>query len=108
MSMRKLLRLMDTRSMTLSELASRLSLTESELKSRMELLVQMGNLEAVYVEDAPSEEGEGCPGCVLASVCKDEDTCSEGRPVVGYRLTDKGRRLARGTLDIEGDEAVDG
>jgi len=69
--------------------------------------VQLGNLEAVHLEGGPGGTEEGCPGCVLAAVCRDEDSCTEGRPVVGYRLTEKGRRLARGTLGAQG-EGVDG
>ena len=92
---RRLLALMDERSMTLSELAREMDMTEADLKSRMEMVVRMGHLEAVTI-DGDDMDAEGrCPNCVMASVCREED-CSDGIPVVGYRLTDKGRRLARG------------
>ena len=92
---RKLLILMDQRSMTLTELASEMDMTEADLKSRMEMMVRMGQLEAVMLDGEEPEPDAKCPGCVMASTCRD-DTCSEGAPVVGYRLTEKGRRLARG------------
>ena len=71
-------------------------MSEAELKSRLEMMVRMGHLEAIPLEGDGRQPDMDCPGCVMASLCREED-CSEGPPVVGYRLTDKGRRLARGT-----------
>jgi hypothetical protein len=92
---RKALALIDKGSTTLSEMALELGMTEADLKARLENMSRMGLLEAVTIPaDAADPEGH-CPGCVMASTCKD-DVCSDGNPTVGYRLTDKGRRLARG------------
>ncbi|NIP37310.1 MAG: hypothetical protein GWN18_20335 [Thermoplasmata archaeon] len=91
---RKALRLIDRGSITFSEMALELGMTEADLKNRLETMVMMGHLEAVTIPgDAIDPDGH-CPGCVMASTCR-EDVCSEGVPVVGYRLTEKGRRLAR-------------
>ena len=92
---RRMLALVDGGSITLSEMAHELGLTEADLKGRLEMQVRMGNLEAITLDVDDPEPEERCPGCVMASVCRDE-TCSDGAPVVGYRLTDKGRRIARG------------
>jgi hypothetical protein len=97
---RNALALIDAGSITLSEMALELGLTEAELKARLETMVRMGHLEAVTVPgDAVDPEGH-CPGCLMAGTCRDE-TCSDGVPVVGYRLTDKGRRLVRGKGAVE-------
>jgi len=95
---RKALQLIDRGSITLSEMAIDLGMTEADLKSRLEMMVMMGHLEAVTIPgDAIDPEGH-CPGCIMASTCR-ADECSDGAPAVGYRLTDKGRRLARGKGD---------
>ena len=92
---RKALQLIEKGSITLSEMAIELGLTEADLKSRLEMMVMMGHLEAVTIPgDAMDPEGH-CPGCTMASTCR-KDECSEGVPAVGYRLTEKGQRLARG------------
>lgn len=91
---RKALRLIDKGSITFSEMALELGMTEADLKNRLETMVMMGHLEAVTIPgDSVDPEGH-CPGCVMASTCR-EDVCSEGVPLVGYRLTEKGRRLVR-------------
>ena len=92
---RRTLALIDAGSVTLSGLAMELDMTEADLKNRLEMMVAMGHLEAVSIPGDAAEPEDHCPGCVLASTCR-EDVCSEGTPVVGYRLTDKGRRLVRG------------
>lgn len=92
---RKTLALLDGGSITLSEMARELEMSEPDLKNRLEMMVSMGHLEAVSFAPGEAEDGTACPNCVLASVCRD-DTCSKGAPVVGYRLTEKGRRLVRG------------
>jgi hypothetical protein len=92
---RKALMLIDRGSTTLSEMASELDMTEADLKNRLEMMVMMGHLEAVTIVGDSEEPEANCPGCVMASTCR-EDECSDGVPVVGYRLSDKGRRLARG------------
>lgn len=92
---RKALALIDKGSITLSKMALDLGMTEADLKDRLENMARMGLLEAVTIPaDAVDPEGH-CPGCVMASTCRD-DVCSEGDPTVGYRLTEKGRRLAGG------------
>ncbi|UCC92929.1 MAG: hypothetical protein JSW25_09735 [Thermoplasmata archaeon] len=92
---RKALVLIDKGSITLSEMAMELDMSEADLKSRLEMMVMMGHLEAVTIAGDSHDPDLDCPGCLMASTCR-EDECSEGVPVVGYRLTDKGRRLARG------------
>jgi hypothetical protein len=85
---------METRSMTLSEMALEMGMSEADLKNRLEMMASMGHLEAITIDsDNPDPEAD-CPGCVMASKCRVDD-CSDGVPVVGYRLTDKGRRLAQ-------------
>ena len=92
---RKALQLIDNGSITLSEMSIELGMTEADLKSRLEMMVMMGQLEAVTIPgDTVDPEGH-CPGCTMASTCK-VDECSDGVPVVGYRLTEKGQWLARG------------
>jgi hypothetical protein len=59
------------------------------------MMVMMGQLDAVTIDGDSTQPEMNCPGCLMASTCR-EDDCSDGVPVVGYRLTDKGRRLARG------------
>ncbi len=91
---RNTLTMIDEGSITLSEMALELGMTEADLKSRLETMVMMGHLEAITIpgdSDAPEEH---CPGCVMAGTCR-EDMCSGGVPVVGYRLTEKGRRIVR-------------
>jgi hypothetical protein len=87
--------MIDHGSITLSDMAVELGMTEADLKSRLEMMVMMGHLEAVTISGDTMDADMDCPGCLMASNCRDE-VCSEGVPVVGYRLTDKGRRLARG------------
>jgi hypothetical protein len=97
---RKALELIDAGSITLSEMALELGMTEAELKSRLETMVRMGHLEALTIPgDAVDPDGH-CPGCLMAGTCRDEE-CSEGVPVVGYRITEKGRRLIRGRGEAE-------
>jgi hypothetical protein len=91
---RKTLAMIDQGSITLSQMALELGMTEADLKSRLETMVMMGHLEAITVPGDANDPEEHCPGCVMASICKDE-VCSEGAPVVGYRLTEKGRRIVR-------------
>ncbi len=92
---RKALELIDRGSITLSEMALELGMTEADLKNRLEMMAMMGHLEAVTIpRDAIDPDGH-CPGCMMASTCR-EDLCSDGVPVVGYRLTDKGRRMVHG------------
>jgi len=92
---RKALQLIDSGSITLSEMALELDMTEADLKSRLEMMVMMGQLEAVTIPGDAIDADGLCPGCVMASTCR-EDECSDGVPAVGYRLTEKGQRLARG------------
>ena len=92
---RKVLGMIDSGSTTLSEMARELGMSEADLKSRLEMMVIMGHLEAVRLDGGPDQTEDACPGCLLASTCRD-DTCSEGEPVVGYRLTEKARRLVLG------------
>ncbi len=93
---RKLLILVDQGSMALGDMAVEMDMTEADLKGRMEMMVRMGHLEAMTIdEESPDPEGD-CPGCVMASKCQD-DTCTDGPVVVGYRITEKGRRIAQGT-----------
>jgi predicted ArsR family transcriptional regulator len=92
--LRKLLALLNQGSMTFSEVAVAMDLTEVELRNRLDMMVRMGQLEAVPIMgDSMDPEGD-CPGCVLSGRCHDDD-CSDGVPTVGYRLTEKGMRLAR-------------
>ena len=91
---RRLLVLLDQGSMSFSELAEELGLTQVDLKGRMELMVRMGHLEAIDLRGHHEDGGGGCPGCVLSGRCRDK-TCDDGTPMVGYRLTEKGMRLAR-------------
>ena len=91
---RKALAIIDRGSITLSVMAQELGLTEADLKNRLETMVMMGLLEGIPIPGDAIDPEEHCPGCVMASTCR-EDVCSEGVPVMGYRLTDKGRRLAR-------------
>ncbi len=93
---KRMLVMIDRGSMTLSAMAFQMGLTEAELKNRLEMMVRMGHLEAMTIDGDSLHPEADCPGCVMASKCKTEE-CSNGPPVVGYRLTDKGRRLARGT-----------
>jgi hypothetical protein len=97
---RKALELIDAGSITLSEMALELGMTEAELKTRLETMVRMGHLEALTIPgDAVDPDGH-CPGCLMAGTCRDE-VCSDGVPLVGYRLTEKGRRLVRGQGEVE-------
>ena len=96
---RKALMLIDKGSITLSEMAIDLGMTEADLKSRLEMMVMMGQLEAVTIPGDTMDAELDCPGCLMASTCR-EDVCSDGSPVVGYRMTDKGRRLARGKEEV--------
>jgi hypothetical protein len=84
--------MIDRGSITLSEMALELGMTEADLKSRLETMVRMGHLEAITIPADAERPDDHCPGCVMASTCR-EDVCSEGVPVVGYRLTDKGKRI---------------
>ena len=91
---RKLLILVDQGSMTLGDMAVEMDMSEADLKGRMEMMVRMGHLKAITIdEESPDPEGD-CPGCVMASKCQ-EETCSDGPTVVGYRITEKGRRIAQ-------------
>ena len=93
---RKLLTLIDRSSMTLGEMAVEMDMSEADLKGRMEMMVRMGQLEAITIdEESPDPEGD-CPGCVMAAKCR-EDICSDGPTVVGYRITEKGQRIAQGS-----------
>ena len=92
---KKMLVMIDQGPMTLSEMAEQTDLTEADLKNRLEMMVRMGHLEALHLDADAQEPEAACPGCVMAAKCQAEE-CSDGPPVVGYRLTDKGRRLARG------------
>jgi len=92
---RKTLALIEAGSLTISELALEMGMTEADLKSRLEMMVMMGHLEAITVPMDADDPEEHCPGCLMAGTCR-TDTCSDGVPVVGYRLTDKARRLLGG------------
>ncbi len=92
--LRKALMLIDKGSITFSEMALELDMNEADVKNRLETMVMMGHLEAVTIPGESADPEGHCPGCVMASTCK-QDACSDGIPVVGYRLTEKGRRLAR-------------
>ncbi len=86
----------------LPELAAKIGLREPELKNRLEMMVRMGYLEAINITEVP--EGElPCHGCLMAARCKDED-CSDGPPVVGYRLTEKGKRVAGAAPSLDKDK----
>jgi hypothetical protein len=98
-TIRQLLALLDEGGLTFSEVASRVGLGEVELRNRLEMMASLGHLEAVPVRGDGRGPEDQCPGCVFSARCK-KDTCSDGSPVVGYRLTDKGRRLARGSMAI--------
>jgi DNA-binding HxlR family transcriptional regulator len=82
-----------------SELADEFGLREPELKNRLEMMVRMGYLEAIHAHEVPEEELH-CHGCLMAARCKDDD-CSDGPPVVGYRLTEKGRRVASSATAVD-------
>ncbi len=98
---RELLILVDQGSMTLGDMAVKMDMSEADLKNRMEMMVRMGHLEAMAIgEESPDPEGD-CPGCVMASKCQD-DTCSDGPVMVGYRITEKGQRIARGPANGRG------
>jgi predicted ArsR family transcriptional regulator len=99
-TIRQLLAVLDEGGMTFAEVAARLGLGEMELRNRLDMMASMGHLEAVPVGGDDRDPAGSCPGCVFSSRCK-EDTCSDGMPVVGYKLTDKGRRLARGTISMD-------
>jgi DNA-binding HxlR family transcriptional regulator len=98
---KRMLVMLDRGSTTLSGMARQMDITEAELKNRLEMMVRMGHLESVPLHGDDPGSMANCPGCILASRCK-VDECSGGPPVVGYRLTDKGRRLARGVGRREG------
>lgn len=89
---RKALRLIEKGSITLSAMADELGMTEADLKNRLETMVMMGHLEAVRIPGDSRDPQLHCPGCVMASTCR-RDVCTDGAPVVGYRLTEKGSRL---------------
>ena len=89
---RKALRLVEKGSITLSAMAEVLDMTEADLKNRLETMVMMGHLEAVRIPGDSQDPQLHCPGCVMASTCR-QDVCTDGVPVVGYRLTEKGQRL---------------
>ena len=91
---RRLLELLDQGSMTFGQVAKEVGLTEAELRSRMDMLVRMGHLEAVPIGGDSLDPGADCPGCILSGRCL-SDSCSDGVPTVGFRLTEKGMRLAR-------------
>ena len=92
---RKLLTLIDQGSMTMGEMAVEMDMSEADLKGRMEMMVRMGQLEAITIDEgSPDPEGD-CPGCVMAARCR-EEVCSDGPVVVGYRMTEKGRRIVHG------------
>ena len=92
---RKMLTFIDQGSMSLGDMAVEMDMSEADLKGRMEMMVRMGHLEAITIEEGnPDPEGD-CPGCVMASKCE-EDICSDGPTIVGYRITEKGQRIARG------------
>ena len=97
----QLLVMLDEGGLTLSEMAERSGLGEVELRNRLEVMASMGHLEVVPIMGDDLGPDGSCPGCVFSSRCK-ADTCSDGMPIVGYRLTDKGRRLARGTIAVDG------
>jgi hypothetical protein len=92
---RNALALIDRGSITLSEMAMELDMSEADLKNRLEMMVMMGHLEAVPIAGDSPDPDLDCPGCLMAGTCR-EEVCSDGVPVVGYRLTAKGKRLARG------------
>ena len=92
---RKALALIDRGSITLSEMAMELDMSEADVKNRLEMMVMMGHLEAVTIPADTMDAEADCPGCIISSRCR-EDECSDGIPVVGYRLTDKGKRMAQG------------
>jgi predicted ArsR family transcriptional regulator len=101
---RRLLVLLDQGSMTFGRVAQEMGLSEAELRGRMEMMVRMGHLESVPLNGDSLDPGVNCPGCLLSGRCL-TDSCSDGVPTVGFRLTEKGRRLARKDL---GDEEVTG
>ena len=92
--LRNLLRLLDQGSMTFSEVATAMEMSEVDLRNRMDMLARMGHLETVPIMGTSEDPSGDCPGCVLSGRCLD-DSCSDGKPTVGYRLTEKGLRLAR-------------
>ena len=92
---RKALALIDRGSITLSEMAMELDMSEADVKNRLEMMVMMGHLEAVTIPADTTDAEADCPGCIMSSRCR-EDECSDGVPVVGYRLTEKGKRMAQG------------
>ena len=92
--LRKLLMLLDQGSMTFSEMASAMEVSEVDLRNRLDMLVRMGHMEGVPIMGDSEDPSGDCPGCVLSGRCFD-DSCSDGKPTVGYRLTEKGMRLAR-------------
>lgn len=104
-TIRQLLVLLDSGGLTFSEVAERAGLGEVELRNRLDVMASMGHLEVVPIMGDDQDPEGTCPGCVFSSRCK-QDTCSDGMPVMGYRLTDKGKRLARGTIAV--DEGPDG
>ncbi len=91
---RRLLVLLDEGSMTFGQLAVEMGLTEAELRGRMEMLVRMGHLDSVPLAGDSPDPGADCPGCVLSGRCL-TDSCTDGVPTVGFRMTEKGRRLVR-------------
>lgn len=92
---REALEMIDRGSITLSKMAQELGMSEADLKNRLEMMVMMGHLEAVTIPRSAIDPEGHCPGCLMASTCKG-DVCSEGVPIVGYKLTDKGRRMVHG------------
>ena len=94
---RQILTLLEEGDMTFSEVAGRMGLSEPELRNRLEMMTSMGHLESVPIQGDTLDPSADCPGCAFSSSCV-EDSCSDGVPVVGYRVTDKGRRLARKTM----------
>ena len=91
---RKLLTLIDKSSMTFGEMAVKLDMSEADLKGRMEMMVRMGQLEAITMADLI--------GTLYEFGRRDADNrppltgmCSDGPTVVGYRMTEKGRRIVQ-------------
>lgn len=91
---RELLILVDQGSLTLGDMAVKMDMSEADLKGRMEMMVRMGHLEAIAIDEWSSAPEGDCPGCVMASKCQ-EETCSDGPVIVGYRITEKGRRIGQ-------------
>ncbi len=82
------LRLMSVGGTTLSGIAQELGTTQEGLKTLLGILERMG-----YVETSTEGyDGAGCASSCPVSCCA---ACGEGTPIVAYRLTEKGKRVAQ-------------